>query len=135
MEELFPLALLVLTALVLSIIALSKFAGLKASIDELTRRLRELESRGGTATSKPAPLTGAVPPPLPTYVTQSKTAASSIPRATVAPEVHSTFHWESLLGVKLFAWIGGFAFFLGIVFFVKYAFENNWITPAMRIVA
>ncbi len=41
---------------------------------------------------------------------------------------------ESFLGVKLFAWIGGFVLFLGVVFLLKYAFDNNWITPAMRIV-
>ena len=38
------------------------------------------------------------------------------------------------MGVKLFAWIGGFVLFLGIVFLVKYSFENNLITPAMRVV-
>ena len=38
------------------------------------------------------------------------------------------------MGVKLFAWIGGFVFFLGVVFLVKYSFENNLITPRMRIV-
>jgi uncharacterized membrane protein len=37
------------------------------------------------------------------------------------------------MGVKLFAWIGGFAFFLGVVFLVKYSFDNNLITPRMRI--
>jgi uncharacterized membrane protein len=37
--------------------------------------------------------------------------------------------------VRLFAWIGGLAFFLGVVFFVKYAFENNLITPPMRVIA
>ena len=135
MDELFPLALLVLATLVLSIIALSKSAGLKASVDELKRRLLELESRGGTAAPKAAPATAAAPPPLPSSVTQPKAATPAAPRPTVTPKPHTPFNWESVLGVKLFAWIGGFAFFLGIVFFVKYAFENNWITPAMRIVA
>jgi uncharacterized membrane protein len=37
------------------------------------------------------------------------------------------------MGVKLFAWVGGFALFLGIVFLLKYAFENNLITPSLRI--
>jgi hypothetical protein len=44
-----------------------------------------------------------------------------------------TINWESFLGVKLFAWVGGLALFLGMVFFVKYSFERNWITPAMRV--
>ena len=38
------------------------------------------------------------------------------------------------MGVKLFAWIGGFVLFLGVVFLVKYSFENNLVTPRMRIV-
>ncbi len=38
------------------------------------------------------------------------------------------------MGVKLFAWLGGLALFLGVVFLVKYSFENNLITPLGRIV-
>lgn len=38
------------------------------------------------------------------------------------------------MGVKLFAWIGGFVLFLSVVFLVKYSFENNLITPFMRVV-
>jgi uncharacterized membrane protein len=40
---------------------------------------------------------------------------------------------EAFMGVKLFAWVGGLALFLGIVFFVKYSFEHNLITPEMRV--
>jgi len=43
------------------------------------------------------------------------------------------FTLEAFMGVKLFAWLGGLAFFLGIVFFVKYSFEHNLITPQMRV--
>jgi hypothetical protein len=41
--------------------------------------------------------------------------------------------WEQFMGVKLFAWIGGLALFLGLAFFVKYSFENNLISPEMRV--
>ncbi len=37
------------------------------------------------------------------------------------------------MGVKLFAWLGGLALFLGVVFMVKYSFENNLITPLGRV--
>jgi uncharacterized membrane protein len=40
---------------------------------------------------------------------------------------------EQFLGAKLFAWIGGFALFLGIAFFVKYSFEHNLIPPWLRV--
>jgi len=37
------------------------------------------------------------------------------------------------MGVKGFAWIGGFALFLGVAFFVKYSFDNNLVPPALRV--
>lgn len=37
------------------------------------------------------------------------------------------------MGVKLFLWLGGFALFLGAVFFVKLSIENNWIPPEVRV--
>ena len=37
------------------------------------------------------------------------------------------------MGVKLFAWIGGLALFLGVAFFVKYSFDNNLISRELRV--
>jgi hypothetical protein len=37
------------------------------------------------------------------------------------------------MGAKMFAWIGGFALFLGVAFFVKYSFEHNLISPELRV--
>jgi hypothetical protein len=36
------------------------------------------------------------------------------------------------MGVKLFAWAGGLALFLGVAFFVKYSFDNNLVPPELR---
>src|SRR5438045_9122174 len=55
------------------------------------------------------------------------------PPPVAPPPPAKPFDWEAFFGVKLFAWIGGFVLFLGIVFLVKYSFENNLITPAMRV--
>ncbi|MBA3272658.1 MAG: DUF2339 domain-containing protein, partial [Chthoniobacterales bacterium] len=74
----------------------------------------------------PAPAVDA--PPL----AQRPPAAS--PRPPVKPPPPRTIDWEAFFGVKLFAWLGGFVLFLGVVFLVKYSFENNVITPAMRVV-
>jgi uncharacterized membrane protein len=49
------------------------------------------------------------------------------------PEVPSPLDWEQFMGAKLFAWIGGLALFLGIVFFVKYSFEHNLVPPEARV--
>ncbi len=40
---------------------------------------------------------------------------------------------ENFMGVKLFAWLGSFALFLGAAFLVKYSVEKNLITPLMRV--
>ena len=44
------------------------------------------------------------------------------------------FDWESFTGVKLFAWLGGFALFLGAAFFVKYSIEHSLISPMLRVI-
>ncbi len=36
------------------------------------------------------------------------------------------------MGVKLFAWVGGLALFLGLVFFVKLSIDRGWISPELR---
>jgi uncharacterized membrane protein len=42
-------------------------------------------------------------------------------------------NWEQFMGVKLFAWLGGLALFLGVAFFIKYSFERGWISPEIRV--
>ena len=37
------------------------------------------------------------------------------------------------MGVKGFAWVGGFALFLGVTFFIKYSFDNNLISPQVQV--
>ena len=37
------------------------------------------------------------------------------------------------MGVKLFAWLGGFALFLAVGYFVKYSFEHDLIPPEVRV--
>ena len=137
MEDFVGLAILVLAALVISIVALAKSAGLKASIDELKRRVMEVERPGEAAAPKLASVKAETPPPLPAFVTAPQPSKPKTEPASSVPQRPSPtpFNWESILGVKLFAWIGGLALFLGVVFLVKYAFENNRITPAMRVVA
>jgi uncharacterized membrane protein len=56
--------------------------------------------------------------------------APAVPPLLAAKKV---VDWEKFLGVNLFAWIGGLALFIGVSFFVKYSFEHNLISPAMRV--
>lgn len=113
-----PLLLLVIAApLIISLVALSR-------VSKLQRELAEMKRRG-------MPVTAA---PLETVAAPVPAAVAPLPPAAVTSPPRRPVNLESVFGVKLFAWIGGFAFFLGSVLFVKYAFENNLITPGMRIV-
>lgn len=73
------------------------------------------------------------------------TPATVVPPATATPSPRPVYappppqpswmdniNWEQFMGAKLFAWLGGFALFLGVAYFVKYAFDNNIITAEGR---
>ncbi|HEY6329722.1 MAG TPA: DUF2339 domain-containing protein [Blastocatellia bacterium] len=56
------------------------------------------------------------------------------PRAAKAsPPSAPQIEWESLIGGRLLNWIGAIATIIGIGFFLRYAFQNNWITPPARV--
>lgn len=73
-------------------------------------------------------------------VQKPKPAATPRPAApsggafTPAPSPgRSRFEWEQLIGGKWLNRIGAFALFLGIGFFLKYAFDHNLIPEWMRV--
>ncbi len=133
MEWLILFAVLLLCApFVISIVCLARFGKLQAALDEIKRRVVELESGKEARAAQPASPKHAIPPPLPAFL-KPPPPSPAVPRTPVPPPANA-INWESIFGVKLFAWVGGLALFLGVVFFVKYAFENNLLTPLMRIV-
>ena len=67
--------------------------------------------------------TDIVPPQLPEVPPKPPKPAVSLPEINL----------EMFMGAKLFAWMGGLALFLGVVFFVKHSMEQGWISPAMRM--
>ncbi len=138
--------------ILLSITNASRVRTLEGTVKKLSERLNALESGQPKAPTivptvipkeaapAPTPIPRATPPPLPATV--AKPAApppvATVPLTSPTPSLpkpeRRAIDWEAFMGVKLFAWIGGFVFFLGVVFLVKYSFENNLITPRMRIV-
>ncbi len=138
-----PIALLVIGA-----VELHK---LKKTVRQLGRRIGELESgKGGVAVTPIGPVVQAasryspslaVPPPIPSRSSIPEPALAKAPVVESPPikppspprPARAAIDWEAFFGVKLFAWIGGFVLFLGIVFLVKYSFENNLITPGKRV--
>ena len=52
---------------------------------------------------------------------------------TPARKLVPAINWEQFMGVKLLAWVGGLAAFLAVAFFIKYSFDNNLISPEVRM--
>jgi uncharacterized membrane protein len=123
--------LIAFVALILAIVAFAQGNILRSRIENLENQHRASQP----PVSEPSPKPAAIPPPLPKWLKDPHQPAPPPPVVRPAPKRVPEINWESFVGVKLFAWIGGLALFLGVVFFVKYAFENNLITPQMRIIA
>jgi len=73
----------------------------------------------------PAPASAPPPTPLPSP------PAPPLPPAPPRPAAPAV-NWEQFMGVKGFAWIGGFALFLGIVFSIQYAYAHNLISHELQ---
>jgi hypothetical protein len=81
-----------------------------------------------TVISPPRP-PAAMPPPI------SVAPATSKPAPIPPPKPAPAINWEQFMGVKLFAWLGGLALFLGVAFFIKYSFDDNLVSPELRMAA
>ena len=148
----FLLLIVIVVVLVVPVVALAKASQALRAIEELRERLRMLERRPQASResvpAEPSPaiisqspppepiiLPVSVPPPLPI------SAIAKVEPVARTEEMHSEstapfsrrIDWEQFMGAKMFAWIGGFALFLGIAFFVKYSFEHNLIPPELRV--
>src|SRR5262245_48986669 len=148
---------LVIAILVLPFVALAKANRAKRGVDDLVKRLSSLENelrnlRSQTVSvaqtevaAAPQPRVEAVPAPIPVItpapvVSKATSEPPPIPEEFLKPSAPQIarpskppIDWEQFMGAKLFAWIGGFALFLGIAFFVKYSFEHNLIPPELRV--
>lgn len=103
-----------------------------------------LERRPEIPPAKPPPLPQPQPvpfvasPKLESIATSAPLTAPppvAMPKPAPAPPSPTmpSINWEQFMGVKLFAWVGGLAAFLGVAFFVKYSFDNNLISPELRV--
>src|SRR5258708_5441933 len=72
----------------------------------------------------PAPATPPRPIATPQPAFPPTRPATTTSRPAFEPPHSATpkINWEQFVGVKGFAWVGGLALFLGVVFFVKYSF-------------
>ena len=72
-----------------------------------------------------------VPPAVPALETQ---VLREVAMSTEKSPAKSDQDIEFQFGGQIFTWVGAVALMFGIGFFLKYAFDNNWITPAARII-
>jgi uncharacterized membrane protein len=144
--------------LVLPFVALAKANRAKRGVDDLTKRLSSLENelrnlrpQTVSAVQPEVPVATLEPrvesvpePPIPAItpapvVSKATAEPPPIPQELLTPKeplakpTKPPIDWEQFMGAKLFAWIGGFALFLGIAFFVKYSFEHNLIPAELRV--
>ena len=120
----------------------SDFESLRALIADLTRRVYELERALETrGIASPEPSGKPVPSaPLPYAQRTNAPLAPLPPLPRIPPRVSTTLEpappdrdLESRIGSQWLNRIGITAVLIGISYFLKFAFDNNWIGPAGRV--
>jgi len=150
----FAALMVVFVPIALLVAGITELWKLKKAVRHLSQRLARLETDRHRSEARPTPIipvatmtpppaaaTTPRPPPIPGPPPVPETPLPKQPAVESPPlepppsrPARPAIDWEAFLGIKLFAWVGGFVLFLGIVFLVKYSFENNLITPGMRVV-
>ena len=74
-----------------------------------------------------------IPPTLPTARLSPVYESAPLQPSEAPRESLPKINWEQFMGVKMFAWVGGLALFLGVAFFVKYSVDNNLVSPELRV--
>ncbi|HEY0735931.1 MAG TPA: DUF2339 domain-containing protein [Herpetosiphonaceae bacterium] len=147
MEALIPVLIIVVAVYIF------RTHQLEGKVDSLEQQLDRLASAARrtlpTLAPAPPPVVTPVleqtsiptPPPLPVAqrppvaVRAETFVAPQPPAAPVPPQQasRSREEWELLVGGQFLNRIGAFALILGVGFFLKYAFDNNWINETMRV--
>jgi uncharacterized membrane protein len=114
----------------------------QSALQEEVRRLRELVIAMNdrlAALESMQGITAPPPPPKPAPVAPSQVAApipAAAPTPTPPREVapRKPKEWELILGGNWLARIGVLALIIGAGFFLKYAFDQNWLGPTARVI-
>jgi uncharacterized membrane protein len=116
---------------------------LRELIIAMNNRLTALEGWQAITEPPPEPAPPPVPPPEPVRVEPIQEIAPPVVERVPAPEAPpprvkppktKKGEWEQILGGSWLARIGVLALIIGIGFFLKFAFDNNWLGPTGRII-
>ena len=61
------------------------------------------------------------------------TQSSPTSLAAAAKDSASPVGWETFIGQKAFGWVAAILFLFSATFFLRYAYQNNWIGPIGRV--
>ena len=112
----------------------SELEAIRQALAELTTRVYRMEQRLQMAAPAPAPAAVARPEPAaPVSVQRAAPPQIMPPRAAIAGSVKPQANLESRIGSHWLNRIGIAALLIGVSYFLKFAFDNNWIGPAGRI--
>ncbi|HEX9975699.1 MAG TPA: DUF2339 domain-containing protein [Dehalococcoidales bacterium] len=100
---------------------------LSAIVALMNDRLATLERQQGLA----APSATPAPPQVPSAQPAS---AQAPPAAPARAKPAKPREWEQILGGNWLARIGVVALIIGAAFFLKFAFDNNWLGPLARVI-
>ena len=145
-----------LIAIVLSIVAISKtrqLTRLAARLDGIEAYLRNVAKQAAVTRPERVPeIPVATPVATPTAVTTQSVvvpevtdthrptaSAIPLPAGTTPPTISaestaaSPIGWETFIGQKAFGWLAVVLFLFSATFFLRYAYQNNWIGPVGRV--
>ncbi|HLM57498.1 MAG TPA: DUF2339 domain-containing protein, partial [Pyrinomonadaceae bacterium] len=115
---------------------------LEQMLQNNTVRLHAIEQRLGLNAPPPRPQPAPPPPapPRPRPEPDEEVRAETPPRESragsegeVPPTRTKPRDIEAIVGGSWFNWAGILAFIFGVAFFLKLAFENDWIGPGLRV--
>lgn len=114
-----------------------EIAALRAQVSALTARIYRLEQKTGItqeqpATPAPPPVPVAAPPPTPEPSTFGAVPLPP-PKFETPARAEEDEGLESKIGKLWLNRIGIVATLIGVSYFIKYAFDNNWIGESGRI--
>ena len=134
----------------------SELEALRGQVIALQKRVAGAERVAPTPTSPPPPVppmastARPIPPlpvaPVPTFETKQPPSrpAASVASGPAAPEPIGApepppdpasapgFDWESMLGVRGAAWLGGVTLVIAALFFAKWSIDQGFFSPVIR---
>ena len=96
----------------------------------------QAESPGHLVAAKSAKESAAVvtiPPLSPAPLQGSPSQLTTLNSKSASEQSASPVGWETFIGQKAFGWVAAILFLFSVTFFLRYAYQNNWIGPVGRV--